>query len=715
MADGDKDTQKGKRHVNSVIPNNFKHLANLSNKDLNNLLRDLGVTTKGNRNHRITVCATILGISTTGSETDSFSTILTNVKQLIDGWTKDIRQVPSIELNCITDYLVAAHDITIPTINGDFESYTADTLRTYKALRAYDLWESGHIHGIRFHTLPDCDQYCALKCNANPSGDTSGTQYEVISILNSCDGSPVGGHCTCVGGLGEACTHIAGLLFSIEDFVSRGYKTLPDDQASTDKLCRWIVPRGPRVEPARIRSVPVRKHVPGRVPKTKLYHAYNYEPVNEENRPVDFLALEKLQHDLARDCPLVPWCAAIAPAMVENYRPLTLARGASGSAADKLPDIIGQYDPLLIPACEVSVIGEDRPPTLADKAKFCFAADGAELASKISWDSSERTIIENTTRGQSKCTEWYRYRTGLITASTMHRVATRVKVMERGKANPATSSRANERLVNDLVDGKTVIGNKHTAHGIKCEPVAANEYFHEFAKHHRNAKWIDCGLFISEQVGFIGATPDGIVSCDCHGSRLVEIKCPTSLEGTSDFQKLPYLCGSGDHVQLISCSTYGYIEQVHTQMACTGIHNTDFVVWSCPGTFTVTNVLFDVLFWSQLLVRATTFFTNYIAPKLMVSGEQSYQPVLALQESREHFARNISATVGMYHCGKCKQLIVENVETDKDASIQCECDCKCSQWFHWRCIGYTAADPDEGLGDLPWYCPNCVRNCDIIY
>ena len=49
---------------------------------------------------------------------------------------------------------------------------------------------------------------------ANPLGDTSGTQYNVIVILNQS-----GVSYTCVAGLRGACTHIALLNVGAEDFV----------------------------------------------------------------------------------------------------------------------------------------------------------------------------------------------------------------------------------------------------------------------------------------------------------------------------------------------------------------------------------------------------------------------------------------------------------------------------------------------------------------
>ncbi|KAH3727767.1 hypothetical protein DPMN_053711 [Dreissena polymorpha] len=144
--------------------------------------------------------------------------------------------------------------------------------------------------------LNDIEHYTALTCVANPSGDTSGTQYSVTVVISD-NGEPIGASCTCVAGKGEACTHIAGLLFGIEDFVARGYRGLPGGDFLTDKLCRWIVPKGPKVDPKPICEVSVKKNIPGK-PKKEKKSATSYEPLPEQLQPVNFDSLTVLHHTL---------------------------------------------------------------------------------------------------------------------------------------------------------------------------------------------------------------------------------------------------------------------------------------------------------------------------------------------------------------------------------------------------------------------------------
>ncbi|XP_068686439.1 uncharacterized protein [Montipora foliosa] len=43
---------------------------------------------------------------------------------------------------------------------------------------------------------------------------------------------------------------------------------------------------------------------------------------------------------------------------------------------------------------------------------------------------------------------------------------------------------------------------------------------------HENFQIFDSGLWINKDFPYFGASPDGIVSCDCCGIGLCEIKCP---------------------------------------------------------------------------------------------------------------------------------------------------------------------------------------------
>lgn len=60
-------------------------------------------------------------------------------------------------------------------------------------------------------------------------------------------------------------------------------------------------------------------------------------------------------------------------------------------------------------------------------------------------------------------------------------------------------------------------------------------------------------------------------------------------------------------------------------------------------------------------------------------------------------------------CGHC----LRSLEKEKDKGILCQCNCGCRKWYHWSCVYYDPTEYEDL--DCQWYCPTCVRNCDIIF
>ena len=203
------------------------------------LLKRHGKSVKGRKSHKISVACEVLGFTT---DLGSFNRVLVDIKNTKTGWTKDIRRAPAIGMREVVDYLLKSHDTMTHTTSGDIEVLNAANLRRYKTLRSYTLYKSNHIHSMAYLPM-DGTSTGAIRGKCNPSWDTSGTMYNCVVAIDKESLTPIGSSCTCEAGQGEACTHVAGMLFAIEDFTSLGYHELPDDPASTELLCAWNAPK----------------------------------------------------------------------------------------------------------------------------------------------------------------------------------------------------------------------------------------------------------------------------------------------------------------------------------------------------------------------------------------------------------------------------------------------------------------------------------------
>jgi len=82
----------------------------------------------------------------------------------------------------------------------------------------------------------------------------------------------------------------------------------------------------------------------------------------------------------------------------------------------------------------------------------------------------------------------------------------------------------------------------------------------------------ESGLVINSNIPYMGATPDGIINCNCCGKGCLEIKCPYSLSQGKDIENLDYLTDGNLK------NNYSYFYQVQTQMLICGVNYADFVI-----------------------------------------------------------------------------------------------------------------------------------------
>ena len=67
------------------------------------------------------------------------------------------------------------------------------------------------------------------------------------------------------------------------------------------------------------------------------------------------------------------------------------------------------------------------------------------------------------------------------------------------------------------------------------EEVARKAYTAYASKEHTDLRVQECGLIVDPKMPFLGASPDGLVSCKCCGKGVIETKCPfTVKDGLTD-------------------------------------------------------------------------------------------------------------------------------------------------------------------------------------
>ena len=276
----------------------------------------------------------------------------------------------------------------------------------------------------------------------------------------------------------------------------------------------------------------------------------------------------------------------------------------------------------------------------------------------------------------------------------------------------------------------------------KNESKARQAYINKFQHWHKNVKVTEHWLIVYSEFNFMRGSPDGIVNCSCHGKRLLEIKCPwsakskTVLEAVNN-RKIKYLEQQNGRFVLKQGTQDGYYEQVQGLMGMLNIKDANLVVWTEKDMVTVHIPFHSDFFYNVLVPACSEFFRMKVIPKLLLEESCSendqiecsntdpeiskkLNPINAIssddKENEMSCANLILRENATYSCEQCNKILPdENVSPDNsNASVGCDCPhCGgCDIWFCWPCAKYDKDRASEGIN---WYCPNCTRNCDIIY
>jgi len=101
-------------------------------------------------------------------------------------------------------------------------------------------------------------------------------------------------------------------------------------------------------------------------------------------------------------------------------------------------------------------------------------------------------------------------------------------------------------------------------------------------KIHSNATFGNAGFHIHPDYNYLGATPDGFVSCSCCGSGIFEIKCPFSKRNSSIAEavndKKFYLQNKNGEIAL--SKDHAYYFQVQAQLFVTNKAYCDFICYT---------------------------------------------------------------------------------------------------------------------------------------
>ena len=295
-----------------------------------------------------------------------------------------------------------------------------------------------------------------------------------------------------------------------------------------------------------------------------------------------------------------------------------------------------------------------------------------EIFRSISITKEEAAYLEECTRLQSESTLWYDHRKGRITASKFY------SVFRASSTTPPAS------LIQSLLQRSKFDHTKVPAlnWGLNNEDNARICYTEMMEESHVNFRFFPCGLYINPSFPHLGATPDGIISCDCCGTGLMEIKCPYKYRDmnpkhviASDF----YLKANEADGLLSLRHNHQYYYQVQGQLAVCEKDFCDFICWTPLGIH-VERIVADPAMFEDVRLVLDKFFKSVLLPRLLTAG-------------------STPTSQGCTDQVKTKFCLCGGDDVGK--MVACDNTTCPIEWFHFLCVGLARKPRGK------WYCSNC--------
>ena len=379
------------------------------------------------------------------------------------------------------------------------------------------------------------------------------------------------GHCTCMAGLAETCSHIAAMLYWLETAVR-----IRRDATCTSKPNVWLPPS----MPAACHQVPylTMEELEQTASQRKKVESSKWKEMLADQTPTE-QDLAELFSDLSQD---------------ENRKPAILSLTAEYSErfatpSDYLPPLLqGLYEPEFLDLNYIELLEKVE--------NVCREPVSEEQVSRL----------EELTRGQAKNRQWFKYRAGRITASQLHQVC---------HTNPHQPSLSLVRRVcypesYSFTTAATLYGSNHEQEAIQA--------YKSRMSGHSGLNIKTCGLFVDLEAPYLGASPDALVHCTCCGLGVVEVKCPWSARDSESLEEVAEqqkdFCLRKLTTGSLQLSTdHPYYLQCQLQLHITRRAYCDFVVWHSAGLHVERIHPVDQ---HLNLVKAAQFFRLCILPEL---------------------------------------------------------------------------------------------------
>lgn len=482
--------------------------------------------------------------------------------------------------------------------------------------------------------------------------------YDVWVAINIEHGWILTGNCSCMAGLGSVCSHVAALLFKLE---SAAHYKLNSEVACTSKLCSWKATKK-HVHPAPIKNINFRRAKKHSLPSiTKSYATGGNFSVMDPSEGPNKITIAQFQALYSKNK-----TAAVFTSISEKDMHDSAPRETGGDPCnDSDTDSDTEDGDNFLPEPLTSLFD----PTAVNLTPDELASFSLKQFQYYE-DSYPQKAYDNLcdiTKTQSLSSSWMLHRAGRITASTCYEIS-KTKVDKPSKS-----------LLDKIMqyESCSTSDNKYTRYGKKHESAARESYKKIISNTHADVKVLETGFHVRAIMPFLGASPDGLVSCSCHPHRVLEIKCPfkyqhgfKSWENDKDFPVTRENQMKKNHK---------YYFQIQLQMVICNATHGDFFMYTPNNSedYILIEVEVDETLVNFLVTDLWSRFKKIILPEIVSRKSDEIENIRKL------------------YC-KCRRPAFGQM-------IACDsANCKI-EWYHYPCVNVTRAPKRS------WFCENCRK------
>ena len=528
----------------------------------------------------------------------------------IQAWSKDVSFLEGFTFMQLYQYLINSRDKT----------FTSESLEAFKSLKAYKYFADGLVKNVWAHNAEDGLIVVRGHCFSSLKAKTT---YTVFALFKA-TGDVLAAQCKCVAGRGEACSHIAALLFFVEDHKRKAEPTrlLPGDTTVTDHLQMWNIPPRRDIIPKPLDEISFHKAVYGKEIKLSLPQS---KPL-AETHPDDPVRLKRLVDQVKQQHPF----SGLSHFWL-NEKPVLSSATEDEEMAFEVDHDHEVREGLMLLARKLIIYdsqNRELPSLVQDLALVdvegeYFRELCLDYVSEQVIDQKLSDFIEESTRQQSNSDLWYELHNGRITSSVFGEIMSR-----RDDTSPTAITK---RLMGYNKDERLAT-LPQLKWGREKESVARTDYLKKMrSSGHIHLECLPSGLTLMPTNSYLGASADGIIMNHRHHNSpgVLEIKCPFSINNTpirhlkpediaKDYKTFFAYNDDSGKLELKRSSAYYY--QVQGEMAIKKCKWAHFVVWTEAenDNLFIEQILFDEALWINIMLpKLKLFFTNIIVPEIL--------------------------------------------------------------------------------------------------